>query len=119
MKETVQSRNQYSENIGKKILQKHSLAEYQLLKKSESGTTFGFVQCNAEVPKRMKTNFAEHSQVLINILVSRKFDGYLMRKYAEEKGFMSQTQKKPISRFYLQTGSLVLPQLFFYSKLGP
>ena len=96
------------------FLYRRSLAECQLLEKIESGKLFGYVQCNIEVPHRLKPHFANFPSVFENTLVDRKDIGKLIEQYAEEEGLMSQPQKMLISSIRLQNGTLITPLLLFY-----
>ena len=54
----------------------------------------------------------------MNTLVCKYDIGDLMKKYAEEKGIMSQPQKMLKSIFTLKNGFLTTPLLLFYLQLG-
>ena len=101
------------EHIREMFPYRRSLTEYQLLEKMKSGKLFGYVQCDIEVPNKLKPHFANFPPLFKNTLVDRKDFGKLMKQYAEEEGLMFQPQKMLISSFKLQNGTLITPLLLF------
>ena len=95
-----------------------SLTEQQLLEGKKKGNLFGYVQCDTEVPEKLKANFANFPPIFKNILVIKNDIGDLMKTYAEEEGIMSQPGKMLITGFTLQNGTLITPLLLFYLQLG-
>ena len=77
----------------------------------------GYVQCDIEVPDKLKPFFANFPPLLKITLVDRKDIGKLMKQHAEE-GLMSQPQNMLISSFTLQNGTLITPLLLFYLEMG-
>ena len=105
-------------HIGDNFLYRRTLTEQQLLEGIKKGNLFGYVQCDIEVPKNLKENFANFLPVFKNILVSKNDIGDLMKRYAEEEVVISQPRKMLISSFTLQNGTLITPLLLFYLQLG-
>ena len=97
---------------------RRSLEEYQLLEEIKSGKLLGYVQCNIEVPNKLKLHFANFLPLIKNTLVARKYISEVMKQYAEEEGLMSQPQKMLISSFTIQNGTLITPLLLFYLESG-
>ena len=97
---------------------RHSLAAEQLLEEIKEGKLFGYVQCDIEVPEKLRSNFVNFPPIFKNTLVSGGDIGDLMRNYAEDERLLSQPQKMLISSFTLQNGTLITPLLLFYSQLG-
>ena len=97
---------------------RRSLKDQQLLEGIKKGNLFGYVQCNLEVPKNLRTNFANFPPIFKKSLVSKNFIGDLMKTYSEEEGIMAQTRKMLISSFTLQNGTLITLLLLFYLQLG-
>ena len=97
---------------------KRLLSDQQLLEGIKKGNIFGYVQCDIEVPEKLRENFANFPPVFNNILVSKKDIGDLLKTYAEEEGIMSQPRKMLISSFTLQNGTLITPLLLFCLQLG-
>ena len=97
---------------------RRSLAEYQLLGKLKSGKLFGYVQCNIEVPNKLKPQFANFRPLFKNTLIDRKDFGKLMKQYSEEEGLMSESQKMLFSSFMLQNRTRNTPLLLFYLEMG-
>ena len=98
---------------------RRSLTEHQLLEGKKKGNLFGYVQSYIEVPKNLRTNFANFPPILKNTLVSKIDISDLMKMYAEKESIMSQPRKTLISSFTLQNGTLITPLLLFYQQLGP
>ena len=96
---------------------RQSYAEQQLLEGIKKGNLFGYVQCDLEVPEKLKANIANFPPVFKKILVSKNDIGNLMKTYAEAEGIMSQPRKMLISSFTLQNGTLITLLLLFYLQL--
>ena len=79
---------------------------------------FGHVQCDIEVPKSLKANFAIFPPLFKNTLLSKNDIGDLIKTHAEDEGLMSQTRELSISSFILQNGTLITSLLLFYLQLG-
>ena len=97
---------------------RRSFTEQHLLKGIRKRNLFGHVQCDLEVPEKLRENFANFPPVFKNTLVSKNDIGDLMKTYAEEEGIMSQPGKMLISSFALPNGTLITPLLLFYLQLG-
>ena len=97
---------------------RRSLTEQQLPEGIKKGSVFGYVQCDFEIPEKLRVNFANIPPIFRNTLVSKNDKGDLMKTYAEEGGIMSQPRKMLISSFTLQNGTLITPLLLFYLQLG-
>ena len=76
------------------------------------------MQCDIEVPEKLRANFVNFRPIFKNTLVSKSDIGDLMKNYAEEEKFLSQPRKMLISSFKLQNGTLITPLLLFYLQLG-
>ena len=79
---------------------------------------FDYLQCDIEVPKNLKANFANFFPIFKNTLVSKNDFGDLMKTHAEEEEKMSQPRKMLISSFTLQNGTQITPLLLFYLQSG-
>ena len=110
--------NTVKQHIRENFPYRHSLAAEQLLEEIKKGKLFGYVQCDIEVPEKLRANFANFPPIFKNTLVSKSDIGDLMKKYAEEERLLAQPQKKLISSFRLQNGTLTTPLLFFFLQLG-
>ena len=74
------------QHIREKFPYRRSLLEHQLLRGMKKGNLFGYVQCDIEVPKNLRANFAEFPPIFMNTLVSKNDIGDLMKTYAEDGG---------------------------------
>ena len=90
---------------------RRSLTEQKLLEGINRGNLFGCVQCNIEVPKTLRENFAYFPPVFMKVLVSKNAIGDLIKTYAEEEEIMSQPRKMLKSSFTLQNVNLITPLL--------
>ena len=95
-----------------------SLTEHQLLEGIKEGNLFGYVQCDIEVRKHFRANFANFPPFFENTLVSKNVNGDLMKAFGEEEEVLSQPRKMLISGFTLQNGTLITPLLLFYLQPG-
>ena len=78
---------------------------------------FGYVQCDLKFPEHLKAYFANFSPIFKNTVVSRNYNGDLMKEYAEKEGIMSQPRRMLISSFHLKNGSIITPLLLYYLHL--
>ena len=107
--------NAVRKHIRENFPNKRSFAAEQLLEEiKKNGNSFGYVQCDNEVPENVRTNFVNFPPVFKNTLVSMKCFGDLMETCAQEEGIMSQIRKGLISNFTIQNGTFVT-LLFFCS----
>ena len=97
---------------------RRSLTEPQLQEGIKTGNFFGYVQCDIEIPEKLKANLAKFPPIFKNTLVGKNDIGGSMKTYAEEEGTMSHPRKILISSFTFQNGTLITPLLFFYLQLG-
>ena len=98
---------------------KRPLIEETLLEQIRSGKLFGYVQCDIEAPEELKEKFVNFPPIFKNINVGRHDIGLLMNDYGgEEEGLLCQPQKKLISSYFLENGTLITPLLLFYLDLG-
>ena len=98
---------------------RRSFTEHQLLEGTKKVNPFGYVPCDIEVRKNLRSIFANFPRIFQNTLVSENDFGDLMKTYADEEEIMCQPQKMLISSFRLENGILILPLLLFYLQLGP
>ena len=110
--------NTVKQHIRENFLYKISLAAEQLSEEIKKGKFFGYVQCDIEVPEKLRANFAIFPPTFKNTLVSESDIGDLMKNYADEERLLSQLRKMLISSFTLQNGTLFTPLLLFYLQLG-
>ena len=71
-------------DIRESFLYRRSLTEHQLLERIKKGNLFGYVQCDIEVHKNLRANFANFPPTFKNTIVSKIDNGDLMVTYAEE-----------------------------------
>ena len=105
-------------HIREKFLYRRSLTEQQLLEGIKKRNLFGYVQCDIEVPEKLRASFVNFPSIFKNTLVSENDIGDSMETYAEEEGIMSQPRKMLISSFTKQNGTLITPLSLFYLQSG-
>ena len=106
------------QHIRQNFLYRRSLTGHQLLEGIKKGNLSGYVQCDIEVPKKLRANFDNFRPIFKNSLVSKNDIGELMRTYAEEQVILFQPRKKLISCFVFQNRTLITPLFLFYLQLG-
>ena len=79
---------------------------------------FGYVQCDIEVPGKLRANFANFPPIFKNTLVSKNDIGDLIKTYTEEERILSQPGKMLISSFTLRNAILITPLPLFYLQLA-
>ena len=85
--------NTVEQHIREQFLYRRSLAAEQLLEEIKKGKLFGYVQCDIEIPEKLRSKFVNFPLVFKNTLVSKSDIGDLMKNYAEEERVMSQPRK--------------------------
>ena len=94
------------------------MSEEQLLQGIIDGRPFGYVQCDIEVLEHLRHYFSNFPPIFKNTLVSRDDFGNLMKYYAEKENIMIQPRIMLISSFILTSGTIIIPLLLFFLKLG-
>ena len=110
--------NTLKQHIREHFPHRRSLEAEQLLEEIKEGKLFGYVQCDIEVPEKLRANFANFPQRFKNTLVIKNDIRHLVKNYADEEKLLSQPQKMLIFSFTLQNGTLISPLLLFYLQLG-
>ena len=85
----------------------------RLLQNIKSGSLFGYVQCDIEVPESLREAFANFPPIFKNIIVGRDDTGLFMKEYAQ-KGLLTQIRGMLISSYFLENGTIITPLLLFY-----
>ena len=110
--------NTVKQHIREHFPYRRSNAAERLLEELKEGKLFGYVQCDIEVPEKLRSKFDNFPPIVKNTLLSKSDIGDLKKNYAEEEGFLSQPQKMLISSFTLQNGTFITPRLLFYLQMG-
>ena len=110
--------NTVKQHIREHFPYRRSLAAEQLLEEIKKGKLFRFVQCDFEVPAKLRANFANFSPIFKNTLNSKNDIGDLIKNYGAEERILSQPRKMLISSFTLQNGTLITHLLFCLSTTG-
>ena len=84
----------------------------------KSGSLFGYLQRDIELPENLRETFANFSPVLKNFIVGRDDIGPFMEVYAEKKGILTQPRKMLISSYFLENGAIITPLLLFHPDVG-
>ena len=105
-------------NIRENFPYRRSFKKHKLLKEIRKRNLLGYVQCDFELLRNLRANFANFPPIFQKPLVSRNEIGGLMEKYAERERLLSQPRKTLISSFTLQNATLITPLLLFYLQLG-
>ena len=105
-------------HIRESLPYRRSRTEHQLLEGTKEGNLFGYLQCDIEVPEKLRAFFAKFPPLFKNTLVSKNDIGDLMKTNAEEEGIMSQPGRMLISSLTLRNLTLITPLLLFYVQLG-
>ena len=117
-------RNMYkTDNIGKEHLResfhyKMLIREERLFENIKSGSLFGYVHCDIEVPENLQESFANFPPIVKNINVGRDGNGSFMKEYADKEGILTQPRKMLTSSFFVENGTIITPFLLFIWTLG-
>ena len=93
------------------------LREKRLLENIKSGSQFGYVQCDFEVPENLREVFANFPSIFKNINVSRDDIGPFMKEYSEKERLLTQPRKMLKLSYFLENGTIITPLLLFYLDL--
>ena len=96
---------------------RRSLTEHQLLERIKKGNIFGYVQCDIEVPKKLRANFANFSPLFKNTFSWQEWYWWLDENVCRRRRNDVSTSEMSISSFTLQNGTLIT-LLLFYLQLG-
>ena len=94
-----------------------TVREERLWENIKSGSLFGYVKCDIEVPEYLREAFGNISPTLESINVGRDDNGPFMKEDAE-KGLSTQPSRMLISCYFLEKGTIITPLLLFYLDLG-
>ena len=114
VKEEENVRNHVRKNFPFKLPMKQE----SHLAKIRDGKMFGYIQCDLKVPDGLNYKFSNFPPIFKNFNVSRADIGEYMREYAIENNLLKQPQRKLISSFKLENGTIITPLLNFYLSLG-
>ena len=110
--------NTVKQHIREHFFYRCDIAAEQLLEEIEEAKLFGYVQCDIELPEKLRSKLVNLPLIFKKTLVSKSAIGDLMKNYAEEERLLSQPRKMLISSFTFQKGTLPTPLLLFYLQLG-
>ena len=94
------------------------LREERLLENIKSGSLFGYVKCDIEVPEYLREAFGNIPPTLESINVGRDDIGPFMNEDAEKEGLSTQPGRVLISSYFLEKGTIITPLLLFYPDFG-
>ena len=89
-----------------------------IVAKVKSGALFGLVQCDIEVPARLRDVFSEMTPIFKNICVSRDDIGEHMREYCEMHNLLTQPRKTLVGSYSGEAILLATPLLKWYLEKG-
>ena len=79
--------NNVKQHIREHFPYRRSLAAEQLLEEIKEGKLFGYVQCDIEVPEKMRSKLVNFPQVFKKTIVSRSDFGDLMKTMPKKKDY--------------------------------
>ena len=97
---------------------KMPLEEEELSETNNSGSLFGYVQCDNEVPENLREAFAVFPPIFKNNQVGRDDIGPMMKEDAEKERILTQPRRMLISSYFLENGTIITPLLLFHLELG-
>lgn len=90
----------------------------KIVRAVEQGKLFGLVQCDIEVPERLRSHFSEMTPIFKNIEVSRDDIGDFMKTYAERHGLLSRPLRTLVGSYFGRRIVLATPLLRWYLSHG-
>ena len=115
---THKTDNSVEQHLRESSSYKMPLKEERLLEDTRSGSLFGYVQCDFEVPENLREAFVNFPPVFKNINLGRDDIGPFIKEDAEKEELSSQPTGILISSFLFEKGTIITPLLFFYLDLG-
>ena len=100
--------NTVKQHIREHFPYKRSLAAEQRLEEIKEGKFIGYVQCEIEVPEKLRSKIENFPPIFNYTSVSNSEIGDLMKNYAEAETLLSQPWQRLLSSFTLQNGTLIL-----------
>ena len=97
---------------------KRPLREERVLKEKKTGDLFDYFQCDIEVTETLQETFAIFLPIFERNIVCRGDVGPLIKKIAEEEGFLTQSKRMLISSKFMENGTFFKPLLLFYADMG-
>ena len=94
------------------------LTEERLLESIKSGSLFGYVQCDIEVPEILREAFANFPTIFNNNNVGTDEIGHFMEEYANKKGLLTQRRRILTWSYFLENRTIITALLLFYLDLG-
>ena len=108
MAETARNNQYCLTTYPRTFFYRRSLGTEQLSEEMEERKLFGYVQCDTEVPKNLRSKFDSFPPKFKNTLVSKGDIGDLMKNYVEEEKLLSQPRKMLKSSCTLQNRHFLL-----------
>ena len=94
------------------------LREKKFLEKIKSGSFFDYVSCDFGKRENIRETFAKIPLIFNKIIVGRDDIGPPMKEYAEKDGLLTPARRMLLSSYFLQSGAVITPLLFFHLDLG-
>ena len=110
--------NTVKQHIREHFPYRRSLATEQLFEEIKEGKFFGYVQCDIELPGKLRSKFDNLPWTIQNTLVSKNYIWDLMKNYAGEERLLTQPRKMLRSSSISRNGTLITPLLLFHLQLG-
>ena len=108
--------NTVEQHIWEHFPYRRSLAAEQLLEEIRKGKLFGYVQCDIEIPKKLRGNLVNFPPTFKNTLVSKSDIGDLMKNYEKKKDYCLNLGKcSNLASHYRMEHLLLLCYYFIYN----
>ena len=77
------------QQVHKNFLCRRSLTDYQILKETNNGIIIGYLQCDIEVPEKLRADFAIFSSTFDNLLVRSNDIGTLWKTMLKKENCLN------------------------------
>ena len=108
-----QTDNIIKQHLLESSLNKMPLRDERLLENIKSGNLFGYVQCDIEVPEKLREAFVNFPPIFKKTHFGSEDTGPFVKEYAGKKGFLTQLT----SSYFLENGTIITPLLLSYLDL--
>ena len=97
---------------------KKYLNQDQIIQYIQDGRLFGFVECDIEIPDKLKKYFSEITPILKNVDVCLNDVGELMQEYAKQHNIKDVPRHLLIGSYFGEKSGLSTPLLKWYLEHG-
>ena len=109
---------QFVDALHRPLAKKWEMSEIEILNAVRNDALFGLIECDIEVPERLREYFSEMQPIYKNTDITRADIGPFMRRYAETHNIMRQPLRSLVASYFGKQILLITPLLKWYLAHG-